>query len=156
MFKNVFTKILKEELNAVNPQDADLDIDINDADAKDSAFKDTLDDGTDPSEFDVNPVSYRKITEENVRKAQEWAELFEQFAQKINSDEEIGEESFHRFINRVDREGSPFRGIVRSETKKVTRIAQELSSISETLRSYIIGSEKKSRELMQQFPNLEK
>lgn len=155
MFKDVFSKVLKEDLN--DPMlDDQLPLDVNDVESKDTAFKDTLDDGTDPSEFDVNPVSYRKITEENVAKAQQWADIFEQFAQKINSDDEGGEESFHQFINRVDREGSPFRGIVRSETKKVTRIAQELSSISETLKSYIIGSEKKSRELMQQFPNLEK
>lgn len=153
MFENIFKKILKEDLQADLAPD---EVDFNDPVAQDDAFTSTLDDGTDPSEFDVNPVSYRKITEENVNKAQEWADIFEQFAQKINSDVDGGDESFHQFINRVDREGSPFRGIVRSETKKVTRIAQELSSIAETLKSYIIGSEKKSRELMQQFPNLEK
>ena len=65
-------------------------------------------------------------------------------------------ESFNQFINRVDREGSPFQGIVRSQSKRVTRISEELMALVEHLNSNIIGSERKMKQLMQQFPNLER
>jgi hypothetical protein len=156
-----FKQLIKEDLgdaelsnNAQMPSDS-LENDLGNPEAENRAFEDNLDDGTDPSQFDVNPVSFQKITEENIQKARDWAEKFEEMADYINNEGSEGE-SFNQFINRVDREGSPFQGVVRSQSKRVTRIAEELMALVEHLNSNIIGSERKMKQLMQQFPNLER
>ena len=156
-FKTLIKEDLRNpEVNSVNSRmDDSLEQGLSDPEAQDEAFKNSLDSGTDPSQFDVNPVSFQKVTEENIQKARNWVEKFEQFADLINSDKEEPE-SFNEFINRVDKEGSPFQGVVRSQSKRVTRIAEELVALAEHLSSSIIGSERKMKQLMQQFPNLER
>jgi hypothetical protein len=159
--ENYFKKLIKEELDDRNvgvgeqsPEDS-LVNNLGNPEAEDEAFKNNLDDDTDPSQFDVNPVSFKKITEENIQKARDWASKFEEMADYINNEGDESE-SFNQFINRVDREGSPFQGIVRSQSKRVTRISEELMALVEHLNSNIIGSERKMKQLMQQFPNLER
>ena len=157
MIEKYFQKILNEEIPSSAEEDHfDLDLDLDNTTSEDQAFKQSLDPETDPSQYDVNPVSFQRVTEENVQKARDWANKFEEISNLINDDSDDSTESFNQFINRVDREGSPFQGIVRSQSKRVTRIAEELTSLVEHLNSHIIGSERKMKQLMQQFPNLER
>jgi hypothetical protein len=46
--------------------------------------------------------------------------------------------------------------VVRSQGKRVTRIAEEAAGMAEVLASHVVGSDRKERELLQQFPNLKK
>lgn len=148
IFKTHFTKLLSEEI------DDDLDVNSDDIspDQEREAFVNTLDDDTDPDEYDVNPNSFKQINHENIEEASKWIKILEDFADLINSVE--NDDSLSHFLNRVDREGSAFRGVVRSQGKRVTRIAEEASAMAEVLRSHVVGSERKERELLQQFPNL--
>ena len=79
---------------------------------------------------------------------------------KITIDDRI--EKFKRFINgldptslavqlnKMDRDGSVFRGIVKQESKRLIKIAEGLGGFNEILKSYIIGAEKKARDLQAQ------
>lgn len=157
MIEKYFHKILKEDISSdANEDHFDIDSDLGDSNSEEEAFQNNLDKDTDPSQYDVNPVSFQRVTQENVEKAREWSKKFEEIANLINDDSDDTTESFNQFINRVDREGSPFQGIVRSQSKRVTRVAEELTSLVEHLNSHIIGSERKMKQLMQQFPNLER
>ena len=148
IFKNQFLKIINEDLEG---RDDEL---MDDPESSEEAFAGTMDDGTDPEEYSINPNDVRQITKANVMEASKWVEILQDFAKLINSVDD--KDSLNNFLNKVDREGSSFRGIVRSQGKRVTRIAEEAAGMSQVLESHIIGSEKKERELLQQFPNLKK
>jgi len=147
IFKDQFIKLLEEDLS--QPKNNEL---IDDPEESENAFKDTLDDNTDPKDFEVNPNSVKQIGKQNVEDARKWVQILNDFADLINSGSD--QESLNNFLNTVDREGSAFRGIVRSQGKRVTRIAEEAAAMAQVLESHIIGSSKKQRELLQQFPNL--
>lgn len=145
-FKDHFIELLSEGLDDPTIEGGDPE--------EEEAFNSTLDDSTEPSDYDINPNSFREISKVNIGKAEYWVEVLGDFAKLINSSDD--EQSLAHFLNRVDREGSAFRGIVRSQGKRVTRIAEEASAMAEVLKSHIVGSEKKERELLQQFPNLKR
>lgn len=150
IFKNQFLKLVNEDIDKL---ESEIDPALQEnPESEKRAFVKTLDSDTNPEDFDVNPGSFKQITEENINEANKWINALEEFATLINDVE--NHESLNHFLNRVDREGSPFRGIVRSQSKRVTRIAEECDALGQVLASYVIGSDRKKRELLQQFPNL--
>lgn len=148
VFKNFLGQLLKEDLRE-DAMEAEADRELDK-----QAFKDRLDDGTSPEDYDVNPQTFRQISQANVEIATQWVKILEDFAELINDPQ--NEDSLIKFLNDVDREGSAFRGITRSQGKRATRIAEECSAMAEVISSHIAGSERKQRELMQQFPNLKR
>lgn len=146
IFTNQFIKILSEDLNDID-QDAAAE-----HEAEKKAFEDSLDDDTDPKDYEINPNDIKRIGRSNIEEAKKWIAILNDFANLINAVED--KESLNNFLNRVDREGSAFRGIVRSQGKRVTRIAEEAAAMAQVLESHVIGYDKKERELLQQFPNL--
>ena len=149
IFKEQFDKLLTEDLEEKPNRYDDLG---DDPDQSQDAFEDTLDDETNPEDYDINPNDVRKIGRENIVEATKWVQILNDFADLINSVQD--KDSLNNFLNRVDREGSAFRGIVRSQGKRTTRIAEEAAAMAQVLESHIIGYDKKERELLQQFPNL--
>lgn len=146
IFQKSFLKLLKEDIDARDPVVEPTE------DVENQAFVDSLDDDTDPSEYDINPGSFKEISKENVETAKKWIKILEDFAELINGLNNPN--SLNHFLNDVDREGSAFRGIVRSQGKRVTRMAEESAAMAEVLASNVVGSDRKQRELLQQFPNL--
>lgn len=149
IFKDQFDKLLTEDLEEKPSRYDDLG---DDPDQSQDAFEDTLDDDTNPEDYDINPNDVRKIGRENIAEATKWVQILNDFADLINSVKD--KDSLNNFLNRVDREGSAFRGIVRSQGKRTTRIAEEAAAMAQVIESHIIGYDKKERELLQQFPNL--
>lgn len=147
VFKNTFLSLLNEDIESKE------DSLQSDPESERQAFVNTLDPDTDPSEYDITPSSVRSIGRMHVEDAKKWVQILNDFADLINSGE--NPDSLNNFLNKVDREGSAFRGIVRSQGKRVTRIAEECAAMAQVLESNIIGSAKKERELLQQFPNLQ-
>ena len=148
IFKKQFLGLLTEDIDLDDEEEKNDDVDDLDLSSDDpspeqeeKAFVNSLDDDTDPDEYDVNPNSFKAINHENIEEAKKWIKILEDFADLINSVD--NDTSLNHFLNRVDREGSAFRGVVRSQGKRVTRIAEE-------------ASDRKERELLQQFPNLKK
>jgi hypothetical protein len=152
IFAKHFLKVLEEELSN-SPLQGD-DEELQDISPERDAFEGTLDDGTDPAEYDINPNSFKQINKSNIIGAKKWIAILNDFADLINSID--NEDSLNHFLNRVDRDGSAFRGVVRSQGKRVTRIAEEAAGMAEVLASHVVGSDRKERELLQQFPNLKK
>jgi len=155
IFKNQFISILNEDIKDEELEATEDEIYApDDTEASGEAFGSTLEDDTDPEDFDVNPNSFKRVNKSNIEEAKKWISILNDFADLINSIEDP--DSLNHFLNRVDREGSAFRGVVRSQGKRVTRIAEEASAMAEVLGSHVVGSEKKERELLQQFPSLQK
>lgn len=149
IFQEQFIKLLKEDLN---DEENDLALAGDEEDGRE-AFENSLDDGTDPKDYDVNPNNVKQIGRKNIEEAKKWVQILNDFSDLINSAQDS--DSLNNFLNRVDREGSAFRGIVRSQGKRTTRIAEECAAMAQVLESNIIGYDKKERELLQQFPNLQ-
>ena len=146
-----FQKLLKEDIRDESEMTGDPSLDATPEEERD-AFRSSLDDDISAEDYDVNPQSFRAISDKNIEEAREWIEYLEKFAGMINDYENTS--SLNHFLNRVDREGSVFRGIVRSQGKRLTRMAEEAAAMAEVIGSHVVGSERKTRELMQQFPNL--
>ena len=156
IFKNPFIKLLEEDIEASEPTapEEEPDLSLDDEEEAEQAFNSTLDDDTKAEDFDVNPNSFTKIYRQNIEEAKKWITILDDFAKLVNSVDD--KDSLNHFLNRVDREGSAFRGIVRSQGKRTTRIAEEAAAMAEVIGSHVVGSERKERELLQQFPNLQK
>ena len=142
-FTERFFKVLVE-------QDEELPI----SDAEAAAGE--LDVGTDPSMLDVEPGPEGAATggglsapghqadelkkQQNMQFAGQiegWVVKIEDFIDYLNG---LGEESLNSQINSAPCD-TIFDDISRSETKKIGRIAQDLRSLSESLKSYLISND---------------
>lgn len=123
--------------------------DITDTDENEdvAAWKRTLDGDTDPEDFDVLSNPEHSISKHNLEIAKQWVEKVETFKKFINGLEPT---SLAVQLNKMDRDGSVFRGIVKQEIKRLIKIAEGLGGFNEILKSYIIGAEKKARDLQAQ------
>jgi hypothetical protein len=111
------------------------------------AWKKSLGPDTDPTAFDAASNPQPAISQQNIEIAKQWVQRIEDFKKFING---LEPDSLAVQLNKMDRDGSVFRGIVKSESKRLIKIAEALGGFNEILRSYIIGSEKKARELQAQ------
>lgn len=149
--------IIKKDITvseAADIEDPDADVEDSDADVEDSdveAWKRTLDSDTKPEEFDVTSNPKPSISRHNLEIAKQWVDKVEEFKSFINGLEPT---SLAVQLNKMDRDGSVFRGIVKQESKRLIKIAEGLGGFNEILRSYIIGAEKKSRDLQAQTTKL--
>ena len=108
-----------------------------------------LEPGTDPAMLDVQDVpdvdpranpANDMVKQQNVQFAgqiSEWVGKVEGFIEYLNG---IGPESVNSQINSAPCD-TIMDDIARSETKKIGRIAQDLRSLSESLKSYLIAND---------------
>tara|TARA_R110000765_G_scaffold85270_3_gene164501 strand:- start:167 stop:613 length:447 start_codon:yes stop_codon:yes gene_type:complete len=136
----------------IDEQDITTDDELASADAEAAANQ--LDPGTDPSMLDVepgpaggaivpnpgdNPASEMQKAQniEYASKITGWVDDVEGFIDYLNG---LGENSLNSQINSAPCD-TIFDEISRSETKKIGRIAQDLRSLSEALKSYLISND---------------
>ena len=127
--------------------DTDTDTDIATEDEDTVAWRRTLDDNTKPEDFDVASNPKHSISKQNLEIAKQWVDKIEKFKRFING---LDPTSLAVQLNKMDRDGSVFRGIVKQESKRLIKIAEGLGGFNEILKSYIIGAEKKARDLQAQ------
>ena len=136
-FTDRFIKILQEA-----PEDGLPPVDDT------AALEGELDPGTDPSMLDVEApaVDPRANPAQDMMKQQnvefagqigDWVVKVEDFIEYFNG---IGPESVNSKINSAPCD-TIMDDIARSETKKIGRIAQDLRSLSESLKSYLIAND---------------
>ena len=110
--------------------------------------QDTL--GTDPSTpegtFDdvaPNPLAAAKGMEASatISTLQDWINNVEQFTAYLNG---VETDSMNSQLNKVDCD-SILADVQRSETKKISRLAQDLSSLSESLKQYLLAAQNKQQ-----------
>lgn len=117
-----------------------------------AAWQKSLSPDANPTDFDAASNPNHAISTQNIEVAKTWVAKIEEFKKFING---LEPDSLHSQMNKMDRDGSVFRGIIKSESKKIIKIAEALGSFNEILRSYIIGSEKKTRDLNSQTSKTE-
>lgn len=137
-FEDVFLKKLITE---------DQDTPVTDHSSDNDAWEQTLDAETDPAAFDTASNPKPELSKQNIEVAKEWVNHIDEFVNFLNG---IEGNSLHAQIAKMDREGSVFRGIIKSERKKITKIAELLQSINEVVKGYIINSDRLTRELHSQ------
>lgn len=106
-----------------------------------TAWKASLDKGTDPKDFDTPDNPQVNIDASGVDAARSWIEKLETMAEFVNG---TGPESLNSKINELELKNSvPFRGVVRREEKRITKLAENLRGLAEVFKSVVIGSQKK-------------
>lgn len=132
LFSKTFLRVLNEE---ELPQNID---NMSDADAMAS----TLDQGTDPTDFDVHAGT----REASVAAARSHAMMTDVLGQWINKVVEFqdflngqGGDSMQTLLSKAD-EKSLFGIIKTAETKKIALVAKELAGLNEMLKGYLAGA----------------
>ena len=101
----------------------------------------SLDPRTDPSKFDGAKNPALKLDTEGVAKAREWVKKLDDMATFINGTDEA---SLNAQINALEMRNSiPFKGIVRREEKRITKLAENLRGLAELFKTVITSSGKK-------------
>jgi len=108
-------------------------------------FTDSLEQGTDANEFDVEGVS-SDITLETIKKVKDWAIKLNDFEKFLNNP---SQDSLHRILADNDRAGSLLRGITRKASDSITRIAGEIAKLKEVLNTFVNTAPKKMRDTEQ-------
>jgi len=113
----------------------------NDADAEKAAYGKTLDPNTKPDAFDGAKNPALKLDTEGVAKAREWIKKLDDMATFINGTDE---NSLNAQINALEMRNSiPFKGIVRREEKRITKLAENLRGLAELFKTVVTSSGKK-------------
>ena len=109
-----------------------------------AAWKKSLDRGTDPTDFDVADNPQHEIDVGGISAAHDWIKKLVNMAEFVNG---TGSESLNSQINQLELKNSvPFRGVVRREEKRITKLAENLRGLAEVLKSVVITSEKKVKD----------
>ena len=108
------------------------------------AWKQSLDKDTDPKDFDVEDNPQLSVDMSGISAAYGWVKKLVEMAEFVNG---TGSESLNSQINQLEIKNSvPFRGVVRREEKRITKLAENLRGLAEVLKSVIITSEKKVKD----------
>ena len=134
IFKQKFNKILLSE-----QQDVDLGQD-NDAQAMQSG----LDTGSDAADFnDVpdNPLNSLRQQQfgQTIGTIESWIGRVDEWIETLNG---MGPESMNSLLHAADCD-SVMADIRRSESKRISRLAQDLSALSESLKQYLLTAKQK-------------
>lgn len=135
-FQHKFLKIIQEE-------EEDPTMDASSA-ADREAFDAGLDDGTPPEAFDdvpANPIADFEAQQsaKTIGVLTNWVNNVEGFIEQLNG---LSPDSMNAQLNQTDC-GSIMSDVARSESKKISRIAQDLSSLGESLKQYLLTAQNK-------------
>jgi hypothetical protein len=123
LYTKRFSKLIKEQ-----------DDEITDAEALET----TLDDGTEAEDFDVDAPQDTSITgtqKEMYDELYNWIQEMDKFSSYLNGTNN----SVQTKLNMAE-DDTLFDSISNAETKKIARVAMEISSLSEILKGYLAGA----------------
>jgi|TARA_E500000318_G_scaffold78395_1_gene73301 hypothetical protein len=123
LYTKRFSKLIKEQ-----------DDEITDAEALET----TLDDGTGAEDFDVDAPQDTSITgtqKEMYDELYNWINEMDKFSSYLNGTDN----SVQTKLNMAE-DDTLFDSISNAETKKIARVAMEISSLSEILKGYLAGA----------------
>jgi len=136
IFKSQFNKFLTEdEMRLPSPA------------GDEAAMQAGMDGSAPPESFnDVEPNPEVDMaageTSHVTNKLTDWIGKIEEFIEYLNG---LSPDSINYELNRADC-SSIMSDVQRSESKKISRVAQDLSSLSEALKQYLLGADRKARE----------
>lgn len=137
IFKSQFNKVLNEEEELAPPSPAGDEAAMV-AGMDGTASPEAFDDVAPSPEGDIAAQETSHIT----GKLTSWIDKIEEFIEYLNG---LSPDSINYELNRADC-SSIMSDVQRSESKKISRVAQDLSSLSEALKQYLLGAERKTRE----------
>ena len=128
LYQKRFSKFLREQ--------DDEDIEMTDQEAMAS----TLDDGSAPEDFDVDaPASGQGAigaqSKQMFNELSGWIQEMDRFSAYLNGTSD----SIQTSLNAAEPD-TIFDSISNAETKKIARVAMEISSLSEILKGYLAGA----------------
>ena len=128
LYQKRFSKFLREQ--------DDEDIEMTDQEAMAS----TLDDGSAPEDFDVDaPASGQGAigtqSKQMFEELSGWIQEMDRFSAYLNGTSD----SIQTSLNAAEPD-TIFDSISNAETKKIARVAMEISSLSEILKGYLAGA----------------
>lgn len=125
-----FYKVIKE-------QDEDLDTEITDSEAMDSELSDiTSDDlGADVPEDIGTETAISSQQKQMYDELNGWIQKMDEFSNYLNGTEN----SIQTSLNSAEPD-TIFDSISNAETKKIARVAMEVSSLSEIMKGYLAGA----------------
>ncbi len=144
---NIFQKKFYKLLEAPEDEVVPLGIPSGKAEGGDeAAFEAGLDKETSPDAFDdvpENPVNNykREQATDAIGKIEGWIQQREQWIDQLNG---VGTGSMNEILAQSDCD-SVLNDIHRSESKKIGRLAQDLSSLSESLKQYLLTAQRDAR-----------
>jgi len=100
-----------------------------------------MDPETDPEAFSVDPGA-PGYASKYVEKAKGWISKIDEFSDFVNGTET---DSLNKQFIDLDYEGSPFEGISKA-SHTLTRIAEDLAALTETIKGYILTADKKEQQ----------
>ena len=127
-YEKVFKKLLEQDIPPEAMSDAE-------------AFDASMEPGTDPETFSVEPGA-PGYAQKYVEKAKTWIAHIDEFSDFVNGTES---DSLNKQFIDLDYEGSPFEGISKA-SHTLTRIAEDLAALTETVKGYIITADKKEQQ----------
>lgn len=136
LFEKAFVHVLREAPEPVRP---DPTADVSDADA----MAQTLDKGTNPSDFDSDAgaaadhvAATSKMQSNMVASLKGWINQLEEFSKFLNGTDENSVQS--KLKNSIPN--TLFDKIRVAETKKIARVSMEITSLNEMLKGYLASS----------------
>lgn len=132
LYEKVFLRTLAEEPD-VDPADI----------SDEEALKQTLDDGSTPQDFDVDAqavsdakVATNRIEANMVGQLKEWIFKLEEFGKYLNG---VDETSIQSKLSKAVPD-TLFDKMRVAETKKIARVAMEITSLNEMLKGYLASA----------------
>lgn len=146
IFQKKFYKLLEAPEDESDPLGLPTDPIGEEPVTDDAAFEAGLDQGTDPESFDDvpnNPVNNykREQATDAIGKIEGWIGQVEQWIDQLNG---VNSGSINQMLAQADCD-SVLNDIHRSESKKIGRLAQDLSSLSESLKQYLLSAQRDAR-----------
>ena len=142
LFRKKFLTTLVENREPTEPLGAELAEEL-DGEGEGDAIVDTLDPQTDPASLDVpsNPeiALKRQQSQRTIQTITTWIGEVGNFIEYLNGTDEG---SINFSLNSSDCD-SLMTDIQRSESKKISRLAQDLSSLEESLKQYLLLARRK-------------
>ena len=138
-FSTKFLKVLKEDYPAEAVGDEEES-----PESDEEAFNASLDPETPAGAFnDVpsNPVAEFEAEQQanTINILTTWIGNVESFIEQLNG---LSPDSMNAQLNKTDC-GSILSDVARSESKKISRLAQDLSSLGESLKQYLLAAQNK-------------
>jgi len=137
LFEKAFVHVLRE---APQPVETDPTANVSDSDA----MAQTLDKGTDPADFDSDAgaaadhmAAATKMQAGMVQSLQNWINELEKFSKFLNGTDPNSMQS--KLKNSIP--ATLFDKIRIAETKKIARVAMEVTSLNEMLKGYLATSD---------------
>jgi len=109
------------------------------------AFTATLDPGTDPGEFDSatnpqipeGPSKEEVVRDQQITTLQGWVTQVTEFISFLNG---LESDSIQKQLNDAECD-TLFNDIARGETKRIARLAQDLSGLNESFKGYLLAND---------------